>query len=373
MNKNSFILIAAVFLIAAAGAGHYLTDAGYLSIGTGNTTITDMANRTLTVPSPINHVLSTSPTTTVMIYMIAPEKLLAFNYQTTPEEQSLMPNEYKNLPSVGGWYGGQTASYEQFISMNPDVIFDSVAPSDSGSPDASTLATLKSRQQQFGSIPDVAVADTSNLTTFNPSIEFLGKLLGNEDKAKKLVDFNNNVQKEVKDVVSTIPENQRVTVYYARSANGLQTSPSGSVHAQTIDLCGGINVAKVQGSGGMEMATVSMEQVLSWNPEVIITSDPTFYANVYSNSSWSGINAVKNKRVYLSPQAPFKWFDQPTGANMIMGIPWTAKILYPDKFQNLDLKGQVKEFYSDFYHFDLSDDEINKILEGSGMNSSMVS
>jgi len=77
--------------------------------------------------------------------------------------------------------------------------------------------------------------------------------------------------------------------------------------------------------------------------------------------------------VYLAPQGPFKWFGQPDGANMIIGIPWTAKILYPDKFKSLDLTDEVKEFYSEFYHYDLSDDDVTKLLKGSGMNSSMIS
>lgn len=369
--KNYFILIAAVLLITASVGGHYLTENGYLSIG-GNTTITDMANRTLTVPSPVNHVLATSPTTTIMVYMIAPEKLLAFNYQTTAEEQAYMPDQYKRLPSVGGQYGSQTADYEQFISMNPDVIFDSVTTSDSPSEDASTVATLNAVQQKLGSIPDVGVADTSNVTTFSSSIDFLGKILGNPDQAKKLNDFNSKVQNEVKNGVSNIPDSQKVTVYYARSSTGLQTSPSGSSHTQLIELCGGKNIINAQ-TGGEGMISVSMEQVLKGNPDVIITSDPTFYANVYKTSSWSGITAVKNKRVYLAPQGPFKWFGQPDGANMIIGIPWTAKLLYPDKFKSLDLKGEVKEFYSEFYHYDLSDDNVTKLLEGSGMTSSMIS
>lgn len=368
--KNYFILIAAVFLIAASVGGHYLTETGYLS--GGNTTITDMANRTLTVPSHIDKVLATSPTTTIMVYMIAPEKLLAFNYQTTAEEQAYMPDQYKNLPSAGGWYGSQTADYEQFISMNPDVIFDSVSTSDSGSEDAATVATLNARQKKLGSIQDVGVADTSNVTTFSSSIEFLGKVLGNEDKAKKLNDFNTKVQKEVKSVASSIPDSKKVTVYYARGSNGLQTSPSGSAHTQLIDLCGGKNVVSTQ-TQGEGIVSVSQEQVLKWNPDVIITSDATFYANVYKNSGWSGISAVKNKRVYLAPQGPFKWFGQPDGANMIIGIPWTAKILYPDKFKSLNLKSEVKEFYSEFYHYDLSDSDVTKLLEGSGMNSSMIS
>lgn len=371
MMKNYLILIAAVFLITASVAGHYLTEEGYLSIG-GNTTITDMANRTLTIPSPVNHVLTTSPTLTVIVYMVAPEKLLAFNYQTTSEEQKYLPDQYKSLPSVGGWYGSQTGDYEQFLSMNPDIIFDSVTLSSSGNADTATIAGLQSRQQQLGSVPDVGVVDSDNVTALDPSIEFIGKILGSKDTADKLTSFNDKVQKQVTDVVSTIPESQKVTVYFARGSNGLQTAPSGTAHAQLIDLCGGINVAKVQGQGGMEMATVSMEQVLKWNPEVIITTDPTFYANIYSNSSWSGITAVKNKRVYLSPQAPFKWFDQPTGANMIIGIPWTAEVLYPDKFKDLNLTSEVEEFYSEFYHYNLNDNDVKNILVGSGINSSDI-
>ncbi|AEG19368.1 ABC transporter substrate-binding protein [Methanobacterium paludis] len=371
MNKNHLILIAAISLIIASGVGHYLTETGYLP--GGNKTITDMANRTLSVPSPVNSVLSTSPTITVMLYMLAPDKLLAFNYVTTSEEQKYMPDKYKNLSSVGGWYGSQTGDYEQFIAMNPDVILDSYTPSNSSSEDLATVATLKARQQQFGSIPDLGVADTNNISTLDPSIEFIGTLLGTEDTAKKLTAFNDKVQKEVTDVVSTIPESEKVTVYYAEGTAGLQTDPSGSVHGQLISLCGGINVADVQEEGGAGHSTVSMEQVLQWDPEVIITTDETFYAEVYGNSSWSGVTAVKNKRVYLSPQSPFKWFDRPTGANMIIGIPWTAKVIYPDKFQDLNLTSQVEEFYSDFYHYKLTDDEVNKILEASGINSTDIS
>ena len=368
--KNYFILVAAIVIIVFAGAGEYLSNAGYLSIGEGNQSITDMANRNLSVPSPINHVLSTSPSTTIIVYMVAPDKLLAFNYQTTSEEQSLIPDKYKSLGSVGGWYGTQTGSYEQFIAMSPDVIFDSFTPSGSGSTDSGTLDTINQRQQQFGQIPDVAVADTSNISSTNPSIEFIGKLLGSADKAKKLTDFNTNMQNQVTGVVSNMSQSDKVTVYYAHGTSGLETAASGSVHSQLIDLCGGINVANISDEG--MWASVSMEQILQWNPEVIITSDPTFYANIYSNSSWSGITAVKNKRVYLSPQAPFKWFDQPVGANMIMGIPWTAKILYPDKFKSLNLTKETKEFYSEFYHYDLSDEDVNKILTSSGMNSTML-
>jgi len=366
MNNNYLVLIIAIFLIIGSGLGYYLTENGSI-FGKGNINITDMANRTVTISSPVNNVLTTDPTTMMLVYMLAPNKLLAFNYQMTPEELSFIPDKYKNLPSVGGWYGGQSGSYEEFIEMEPDLIFESVTPQDSATQHTASLSVLQGMQQKFGSIPVVGVVDTSNITSLNPSILFMGKIMGSEYKANQLVAFNNKVQKEVTDVVSTIPESQRVTVYYAEGSDGLQTEPPGSVHAQLIDFCGGRNVADVQLNGASGETAVSMEQVLKWNPEVIITTDPTFYANVYNNSEWNGISAVKNKRIYLSPQSPFKWFDRPTGANMIIGIPWVAKILYPDKFKNLDLVSQVKEFYSDFYNYQLSNNDVNNILNNSGM------
>ena len=101
--------------------------------------------------------------------------------------------------------------------------------------------------------------------------------------------------------------------------------------------------------------------------DVIITTDPDFYAKVYNDSNWASINAVKNHEVYLSPQSPFKWFDRPVGANMIIGVPWTAKVIYPDQYSDIDMLSATKEFYSNFYHFDLSDDQAKQILLDSGL------
>ena len=174
--------------------------------------------------------------------------------------------------------------------------------------------------------------------------------------------------KAVTEKVATIPEDQRVRVYYAEGPDGLKTDPEVSDHAQLITICGGKNVAEVNEKGAGGMSPVSIEQVLSWNPDLILAGDSRFYKSVLSDPNWKDINAVKNKNVFLIPNQPFGWIDRPPGVNRIIGIPWLAQAFYPDLFADMDLSVYIKEFYSKFYHYDLSDDEINDIITSSGLS-----
>ncbi|MCL2115604.1 MAG: iron ABC transporter substrate-binding protein [Methanobrevibacter sp.] len=326
----------------------------------GNLTIIDMVGRTVTIPMNIQRVVATSPPMTTMVYMLAPEKLVGLNFAWNNEEIEYVPNEYRNLPVVGGWFGRQDGNYEEIISVFPDIVIEGAM----GNVD---LNSVNLRQEKFGSIPVIGATDNSDLTKMAPTIEFIGKLLDSEDKSNKLVDFLNKYLNKANDVSNSIPDSEKKRVYYAEGPEGLQTDPKGSLHAQLIDIVGGNNIADVPLEEGVGQVEVSIEQVMAWNPEVIITTDSNFYKKVYSDSKWANIDAVKNKQVYLSPTSPFKWFDRPPGANMIIGIPWTAKVIYPDKYSDINLKEVVKEFYRDFYHYDLTDEEVTAILKNSGL------
>ena len=366
MDKKSKVVILILIILVVAGvATHlFLTPSSVTTEGSKN--ITDMVGRTVQIPGSVENIVATSPPMTTVLYMIAPEKLKAVNFQWTDDELKYVPSQYANLPVVGGWYGSQDGSYEEFIASEPDIIIESIDEGGDGD-----LATVNERQQKFGTIPVVAVNDTTNVQTVDGSITFMGEIIGAQDKAKQLTDFNDKYVNMVKDKASKLSDGDKKKVYYAQGDDGLQTNPSHSTHGQLIDLVGGKNVADAANQGNTTNGIqVSMEQVISWNPDVIITTDPEFYGKVYSDSNWASINAVKNKEVYLSPQSPFKWFDRPVGANMIVGVPWTAKVIYPDDYKDIDMVSATKEFYSNFYHFDLSDDDAKQMLLDSGLKES---
>ena len=113
---------------------------------------------------------------------------------------------------------------------------------------------------------------------------------------------------------------------------------------------------------------VSVEQVLLWNPDVIITIDRDFAANVRGDPVWSAVAAVKAGRVHLSPKLPFGWVDFPPSINRLIGLWWLAKIFYPVEFPE-DIRVLTRDFYRRFYHVTPTDAQIESVLAGRGSRS----
>lgn len=126
--------------------------------------------------------------------------------------------------------------------------------------------------------------------------------------------------------VNRIPEHERPRVYYARGPRGLETGLGGSINVETIEFLGAHNVAAERQGG---LAVVSMEQVLAWNPQVMVIIDRDFATNMRSDPQWAEVEAVRAGRVHLSPKLPFGWVDFPPSVNRLIGLWWLAKIFIP--------------------------------------------
>lgn len=109
-KKTKAVLLILVVLVGLGVATHlFLTPSTADSSASLN--ITDMVNRTVEVPGSIDNVVATSPPMTTVIYMIAPDKLTAVNFQWTDEELEYVPSQYQNFPVVGySWQGSYASS-----------------------------------------------------------------------------------------------------------------------------------------------------------------------------------------------------------------------------------------------------------------------
>ncbi|MBP1639327.1 MAG: iron(III) transporter periplasmic iron-binding protein [Bacteroidetes bacterium] len=304
--------------------------------------ITDMGGRRVTVPKIIKRVYIDKHCA-MMVNAIAPE--LTVNVAFNPS------NEAKQLLSPAIWKGKPytQGSAEEILKLHPDIVFmsDELSPS---------VVDKANKMQAQLKLPVVLLE--MNMEGYKPNLAFLGNLFGKQQKAAELIGFIKTYLDVIEKRAKQIPRNARRQVYYAEGPNGLSTDPSGSKHSQIIDFVGATNIAKAEIIPGKGMSVVSMEQVMVWNPEVILVwtgsaENLVTYKYIHSDPLWANIRAVKNKLVYQIPWLPYGWFDRPPGTNRILGTIWTANLLYPAIFK-YDMVKVTQEYFRKFYHVNLS-------------------
>jgi iron complex transport system substrate-binding protein len=169
-------------------------------------------------------------------------------------------------------------------------------------------------------------------------------------------------------VVLTIPQEKRISVYYAEGPEGLETEPETSQHMLGFLEGGAKCVATVNETYGGGMTPVNLEQVLKWDPEVIIGWDTDVRGgavdDIRTNKDWAQIQAVQNGRVFAMPNEPWAWCDRPPGVNRLIGIHWVANLLYPDVY-DVDMKEITREYFRVMYQKDVDDETILGILGDS--------
>lgn len=322
--------------------------------------ITDMAGREVEIPKDIKKVYCTSPVGTIITYTISPDLLIGLNYKSSDLEREYLQPSFTSLPVLGGWFGkGNEGNLEEIAKAKPDIILNAGTIVDN------TIEFSDNLQKQLG-IPVVFVG--VDLKTMTDSYNFLGELFQMQDRTNELTTYIDDMFTEVNEKVVNIKDEDKVRVYYAEAAQGLQTDPAGSTHTQVLDILGGINVADVKATSGYGRAEVSVEQLVKWDPDLIIAGfdagyaeDGAAYDYMKKDSVMKNLRAIKNGNIYEVPSAPFSWFDRPPSANTIIGVKWTAKILYPNMF-NYDLREEAKQFYKLFYFCDLSEEQLDKLL-----------
>ena len=223
---------------------------------------TDGSGRVLQVPREVRRIYATSPVANVLLYTLAPEKMVGWNYKLNPNEARFILPSVRNLPALGGWFGPSgTGNRETLLAAKPDVILSI------GYNDATAIDFAERLQAQIG-IP-VLVA-SGRLQDFADTYEMLGTLCGAAARAKELAAYCRRTLDEAKALAETIPPEKRLRVYYAEGPRGLQTDTKGSLHAETLDLVGGENVAQGEHTENFGRAGVSLEQVIAWKPEVML-------------------------------------------------------------------------------------------------------
>jgi len=339
------MIVVVVLLMSIAAAG---CTSQQNATQTGATrTITDMSGKNVTVPVTINKIVVTcyGGASNEIVVLGASDKIVG---QPSMQAFPVLVKMYPSLNNTVNAGSFNNVNVEQILKLNPDIVV------------AGKTSTQGNLAITKAGIPVVTVSiGSGNVSALMTEFKMMGKLLDNENQSNALVSYWNDRLQMINDRLSNVSPDQRKTVYYM--LGGFTHTNGGNLWGQSfITAAGGINVAQNFGPG----EDLNYEQLLSWNPDVIIISSNegnfTTIAQVQNNTQLSGLNAVKNGQLYECPIGAF-WWDRPS-PEAILGIEWLAKTLYPNRFTDINMVNETKDFYRTFYHYNLTDEEANAFL-----------
>ena len=323
------------FLAGAAGAASWLGAGGALArAGT----------------PAVRRVFAAGPPAAVVVQMLAPKALLGWPATLPPEAGAWLGPPASELPVLGRLAGrGSTVSLETLVGLRPDLVLDV------GSTDETRASMAERVRRQTGLRYELLggrLAESAALLRQG------GALLGVAERGERLAREAERILGEVEAARARLAGTR---VYLARGSDGLETGRAGSLNAEALEIVGARNVAAVTGPGGL--LRVSLEQVLAWDPDVVLTQDPGFARTAASSPVWRTKADGSARRVLLAPTVPFGWIDAPPGPNRLVGVLWLSRRLDPRPPVE-DVRERVRELYEAFYGIALDAARLDFLLGG---------
>ena len=148
----------------------------------------------------------------------------------------------------------------------------------------------------------------------------------------------------------------------------VRTDVPDTLSFQILDAAGCINVVEtrdeLQVDGDKGMATV--EQIYAWDPDVVLSNEPTATNYFNTDSKFKGLRAVMEGEVYQLPVGISRW-GHPGSVEAPIATLYIAKLMYPDAFADIDIEQEIKDFYRTYFDIELTDEDVAGIISGEGM------
>lgn len=249
---------------------------------------------------------------------------------------------------------------EELMKINPDVFFEIAT-------DEKSIEQARNAGINTVAIKAIDAAAAEPLATFNSWLKLTGEIASTTERADKFIEIGTTVQNEIYEKIDGLTKEQKpnALMMYQLSEQAITVGGKNFFGNQWLNATGANDVAENDVTGRKD---VNMEQIYNWNPEIIYLTNFTeiqpedLYNNTIPGQDWSEVEAVKNKQVYKIPLGIYRWFP-PSGDAPLM-LKWLASNNQPKLF-DYDMNAEIKNYYKDFYGYDVTDEEVEQILHPS--------
>jgi iron complex transport system substrate-binding protein len=332
LKRSTFIFIATgmIFLYALSWSVHAIpSDKAVISV-------TDFRGKTIWVKKPVNRIVCLIESALSGLYMLGVEDRVVgistnvytgnvFPYYAELDERI----RTRRLPTPGNW---DFVNIESVISLKPDLVIVWAHQTES----------IRALEERGVPVFGVFIEKKEDVYT---EIAALGKLTGMEKRGEQLIKYTRSEISRIEKQVKSVPSSGRPGFYFMWAQGDLETSCGGSMVNDLITFAGGKNVCS---HISREHMVVNMENLLSWNPDIIVMwynekKDPL---DILRDPQWQTIRAVKEGKVY-------EFMD------IFHSDLWTlkfqhaakqvAKWCHPEVFRNMDLEQEKKKMWNALY------------------------
>ena len=330
----------------------------------GTHVVTDNTGAEIEVPNTINRIiiLSTMPLASVFCMVEGSgEKLVGLNPTSkNAAEHSFLNRVAPELANVStDFASGDTVNIEEVMNLKPDVVFYN----SDGADDVAATEQLK----ELG-VPCVGFTTNlegfSTIETFNLWATLIGDVMQHVERADEIVKYGRDVEAKVKERVKDLAPEDRKTALILVNYNDSTILASCNIFGRYwLETVGATNVANEIDA---RVSPISLEQIYTWDPDVILFNSFTPYTpeQIMSNTAvegqdWSGLKAVKNGEVYKFPLGVYYWY--PPCSDSPLALQWLAKTVYPELFEDIDLDAEIIKYYKEFYGLDLTEEDLDTL------------
>lgn len=302
-----------------------------------NTTVkfVDSNGNEVTLPKTADRIVSTNADCTEMLIAIGAKDKIVGVTDGVKSSPLLMAQLPENVSSIGNW---QTPNVETVMSLKPDAVICYSYASKPKNIDQLNAANLT-----------IIYLDCYKMSTLSRDAMALGAITGNTKQAEDYAQFLKKYQDMVTDNTSRLSPAQKPSVYW-ESYTDYSTVGNTSGGDIMISMAGGVNVAAANASlYASAYPKINSEWVIKNNPPYVLKMiSPTnvtsmdnlkkLQESIVARPGMDRVDAVKNGQVYvMSGTVAF-------GPRAVIGLLYTAKILHPDLYNDVDPQAVMSEY-----------------------------
>lgn len=308
--------------------------------------IVDMAGRRVPLKGSVETIVTTfKPASLCVLSLGLQHKLVGLDTHSKldPLQRAVFP-EVSGLVGVGSKTKG--INFETLVSLKPDLVV--LYSQKNGLSLAKRLEAIN--------IPSIVIVPET-FDSIKESLNLIALAVGQENRAISVERQMDLILDILTKRLSGQSETERKTGYFASNRGIFNTATGNMLQDEIFSKAGVINV-----SGDLRgyFQDISPEQLVKWNPQIMILSQHMKKSETkrLSHIVLQEITAISQKNVYRCPSSLSPW-DFPSPLSVLASL-WVAQKAYPEKFLDIEFEDRVDEFHRVLFGKTLS--QMNGIL-----------